>query len=103
MGESNGAYLGLRDNNNMTKMLALTPDEMQAIDVHAGGLGSASTSSCAKEALAGIDAVGLQDRFEALCAQLTHRFGWDLGEPEVINASPTGGRAREPACANSRG
>jgi hypothetical protein len=41
----------------------------------------------AKEALAGIDAVGLQERFEDFCDQLSARFGWRLGTPQIVNAS----------------
>jgi len=42
----------------------------------------------AKEALAGIDALGLQEHFEDFCDELTARFGWRLGEPVTgVNAT----------------
>jgi hypothetical protein len=34
-----------------------------------------------------MDAVGLQERFEDFCDELTARFGWRLGEPETVNTS----------------
>ena len=41
----------------------------------------------AKEALAGIDAVGLQERFDDFFDWLVARFGWRLGEPETLNTT----------------
>jgi hypothetical protein len=72
--------------NHMTKMLALTPAEMTdgmltRVDFDQDHL------ERAKEALAGMDCVGLQERFEEFCPQLAERFGWRLGRPRVINAS----------------
>lgn len=72
--------------NNMTRMLSLTPQEMLAslrtpVEVSHDHL------ERAKEALAGIDAVGLQERFEDFCDELSARFGWRLGEPVTVNAS----------------
>jgi glycosyltransferase involved in cell wall biosynthesis len=72
--------------NHMTKMLSLTPAEMTD-----GMLTRVEFDSDrlerAKEALAGIDAVGLQERFEVFCDELSARFGWRLGEAEIVNAS----------------
>jgi hypothetical protein len=76
-----------RGNDNMTKMFSLTPAELGAsifepFDADRGHL------ERAKEALAGIDAIGLQERFEAFCSELTARFGWDLGAPiSGVNAT----------------
>jgi hypothetical protein len=72
--------------NHMTKMLSLTPAEMTdgmltRVEFDRDRLGRA------KEALAGIDAVGLQERFEDFCDELSARFGWRLAEPEIVNAS----------------
>ena len=70
--------------SNMTRMLSLTPDEWRAsgrVEVNRGHL------ERAKERLAGIDAFGLQERFEDFCDELTARFGWALGEP--VRANPT--------------
>jgi hypothetical protein len=72
--------------NHMTKMLSLTSEEMTA-----GMLTRVEFDhdrlERAKEALAGIDAVGLQERFEDFCDQLAARFEWRLGEPRVVNTS----------------
>lgn len=72
--------------NHMTKMLSLTPAEMTdrmltRVDFDRDRL------ERAKEALAGVGAVGFQEQFDAFCDQLTVRFRWDLGEPEIVNAS----------------
>lgn len=72
--------------NHMTKMLSLTTPEMTAgmltrVSFDRGDL------ERAKEALAGIDFVGLQEHFERFCDELEARLGWRLGEPEIVNAS----------------
>jgi hypothetical protein len=72
--------------NHMTKMLSLTPTEMTdgmltRVDFDRDRL------ERAKEALAGVDAVGLQERFDEFCDELAARFGWRLGKPEVMNAT----------------
>ena len=79
----------------MTKMLSLTPAEMhewpamlELADPEAPRWSSTATRlERAKERLAGIDAIGLQERFEDFCDELTARFGWDLGEPERVNTT----------------
>jgi Sulfotransferase family len=73
-------------NNHLTKMLSLTPEEMAAtlfgrVELNPGH------AERAKEALAAIDAVGVQERFEDFCDELTARFGWRLGEPVTVNAT----------------
>jgi Sulfotransferase family len=72
--------------NHMTKMLALTPGEMTAGMLTPIDLGHDHLER-AKERLAGLDAVGHQERFGEFCEQLSRRFGWALGEPEVTNAT----------------
>jgi hypothetical protein len=73
--------------NHMTKMLSLTPAEMAAgmlthVEFDRDRL------ERAKEALAGIDAVGLRERFEDFCDELASRFGWRLGKPVTgVNAT----------------
>jgi len=42
----------------------------------------------AKDRLASVDVVGLQEDFEPFCSELEDRFGWDLGEPVVANDTP---------------
>lgn len=72
--------------NHMTKMLSLTPTEMTdgmltRVDFSPGHL------ERAMEALDGVDAIGLQERFEDFCDELAARFGWCLGKPEVMNTT----------------
>ena len=72
--------------NHMTKMLSLTPVEMTDgmlthVEFNRGHI------ERAKEALSGIDAVGLQEHFEDYCDELGARFGWHLREPETVNTS----------------
>jgi hypothetical protein len=72
--------------NHMTKMLSLEPREMTMgmltrVEFNRDHL------ERAKEALVGIDFVGLQERFESFCGELSARLGWHLGEPEIVNSS----------------
>jgi GT2 family glycosyltransferase len=72
--------------NHMTKMLALAPAEMTdgmltPVELDSGHL------ERAKEALSGIDAVGLQERFDDFFDWLGARFGWRLGEPQTLNTT----------------
>ena len=63
--------------NHMTKMLSLNPPEMTGgvlTDVEF----SPERLERAKERLAGVDVVGLQEEFELFCAELSERFGWSL-------------------------
>jgi hypothetical protein len=76
---------GLAD-NNMTKMLSLTPAEMSASMFTQMELNRDQLER-AKEALAGMDAVGIQEHFADFCDRLAARFGWRLGEPEILNAT----------------
>jgi hypothetical protein len=76
----------LQTDNHMTRMLSLTPQETLAslrtrVELDRGHLARA------KEALAGIDAFGIQEHFEQFCDELSARFGWRLGEPETTNTS----------------
>jgi hypothetical protein len=72
--------------NNMTRMFSLTPPEMLASMRTRVEVGHDHLER-AKEALAGVDAVGLQERFEDFCDELSARFGWRLGESRIVNAS----------------
>jgi Sulfotransferase family len=70
--------------NHMVKMFSLTPAEMT------GGMltrvdFTPERLERAKERLAGIDAIGLQEDFDEFCVELTRRFGWRLGEPLHAN------------------
>jgi hypothetical protein len=73
--------------NHMTKMLSLTPAEMKT-GMRTRVRFDRDRLERAKEALAGIDAVGFQESFEDFCDELAARFGWRLGEPEgKVNAT----------------
>jgi hypothetical protein len=70
--------------NHMVKMFALTTETMTA-----GTLTPVRFERhhlvLAKERLATVDVVGVQERFEEFCAELERRFGWDLGPPLFAN------------------
>jgi hypothetical protein len=65
--------------NHMTKMLSLVPAEMDD-----GALTRVSFTperlERAKERLAGVDVVGIQEDFESFCRELSERFGWSLAD-----------------------
>ena len=70
--------------NHMVRMLSLTVEEMTdgaltPIEVTPHHL------ERAKERLSGVDVVGFQDDFDDFCAELTARFGWNLGPPLFMN------------------
>jgi Sulfotransferase family len=74
--------------NNMTRMLAMTPEELERSKrtrIPATG----DHLKRAKEALTGMGAIGVQERFEGFCSELTTRFGWDLGARGRANVSPS--------------
>jgi hypothetical protein len=72
--------------NHMTKMLSLTPAEMpDGMLTHLEF--DRDHLERAKKALAGVDAVGLQEQFEGFCDELAARFAWRLGEPVTVNPS----------------
>jgi hypothetical protein len=66
--------------NHMTKMLSLAPEEMDD-----GALTRVEFTDerleRAKERLAGVDAVGLQEDFDGFCDQISDQFGWHLADP----------------------
>jgi GT2 family glycosyltransferase len=70
--------------NHMTKMLSLTPAEMTDGMMTPAKLDRGHLER-AKEALAGIDAVGLQERFDDFFDRLVAQFAWRLGEPQTLN------------------
>jgi GT2 family glycosyltransferase len=72
--------------NHMMKMLSLTPAEMTDGMLTQVEL-DRSHLERAKEALAGIEAVGLQERFADFFHTLVAQFGWRLGEPQTLNAT----------------
>ena len=65
--------------NHMTKMLSLTPEEMED-GVLTRVEFTPERLERAKERLSGIDVVGLQEEFDSFCAELSERFGWSLDD-----------------------
>lgn len=66
--------------NHMVKMFSLTPEEASAwMMTHVEF--PPERLERAKEGLASVDVLGLQERFDEFCEELTDRFGWDLGAP----------------------
>lgn len=74
--------------NQMTKMLSLAPGEARDGAMLTRVEFDRDRLERAKEALAGIDVIGLQEQFEDFCEELSARFGWRLGDPETVNATP---------------
>ena len=70
--------------NHMVKMFSLTPGEMTD-----GALTPIEFTPAhlarAKEQVATVDWVGLQEHFEEFCDNLQQRLGWDLGGPLHAN------------------
>jgi hypothetical protein len=70
--------------NHMVKMLSLSRAEMTN-----GALTAVEFTpdrlERAEQRLQDIDVVGFQEDFESFCAELTTRFGWDLGPPLFMN------------------
>lgn len=73
--------------NQMTKMLSLRSTEVADAAMLTRVEIDRDRLERAKEALAGIDVIGLQEQFEDLCEELSARFGWRLGDPETVNAT----------------
>jgi hypothetical protein len=73
--------------NQMTKMLSLTPTEMVDAAMLTRVEFDRDRLERAKEALTGIDVIGVQEHFEDFCKELSARFGWDLGDPETVNVT----------------
>lgn len=70
--------------NHMVKMLGLRVEDMDAGALTRIDLTPADLRR-AEERLETVDVFGLQERFEQFCDDLSARFGWDLGPPEVSN------------------
>jgi hypothetical protein len=70
--------------NHMVKMFALTEETMTA-----GALTHVEFVpehlELAKQRLATVDVIGVQERFDDFCAEVERRFGWDLGPPLYAN------------------
>lgn len=73
--------------NHMVKMFGMTADEMTGW-VMTGIDFTPAHLERAKERLGAVDVVGIQEDFDAFCAELEARFGWNLGPPVVANDTP---------------
>lgn len=72
--------------NHMTKMLSLEVAEMTNGALSPVEFDDARLAR-AQERLAAVDVVGFQEEFDHFCAELTDRFGWDLGKDRFMNRS----------------
>jgi hypothetical protein len=70
--------------NHMVKMLSLTTAEMDDGMLTRVEYTPARLAR-AKENLAGVDLVGVHERFDEFCDELATCFGWDLGSPQHAN------------------
>lgn len=74
--------------NHAVRMFSIGAEEMRAGDgVLTDVPDSAARLQRAKEAVAGLDAFGLQPHFDEFCDTLAARFGLDLGAPLRKNAT----------------
>ena len=73
--------------NHMTKMLALTPAEMGSFGVLTRVEFTGDHLERAKQALARIHLLGVQEDFTGFCNDLSAQFGWALGEQPAVNSS----------------
>ena len=83
--------------NHMVRMLGLSLEEMTAGALTPGEVTPVHLER-AVDRLADINVVGLQERFDEFCTELSTRFGWDLGPPVFMNrtiAVPTPDDLRE--------
>jgi hypothetical protein len=68
--------------NHMVKMFGLTAEEMTRTGMLTPIAFTRARLERAKENLAQVDVVGIQEDYAGFCDALTRRFGWNLGEPE---------------------
>jgi len=72
--------------NHMVKMLSLTVDELTSAPLVEPVEFDRERLERAKSNLRErIDVFGLQEDFDGFCAELSSRFGWDLGAPRFAN------------------
>jgi len=77
--------------NHMTRTLSLSPEEMLEGDgVLTRVPDTPERLERAKEALERLDLFGVQERFEEFCAELSTRFGLDVGGPLRTNTTEAG-------------
>ena len=71
--------------NHMVRMLSLTVDEMTDGALTRVTVDDARVRRAQENLESRIDVMGIQEEFDAFCAELTTRFGWDLGQAHVAN------------------
>ena len=71
--------------NHMVKMLSITPDEMTDGALTALEMGDGHLERARRNLVERLDAWGVQEHFDEFCAELTQRFGWNLGAPRFAN------------------
>lgn len=71
--------------NHMVKMLSLRAEEMTAGALTPMVVDEAHLVRAEQNLAERVDVVGLQEHFDAFCADLEATFGWDLGEPVFMN------------------
>jgi len=72
--------------NHMVKMLSLTVDELTSAPlVEPVEFDDARLERAKANLRDRIDVFGLQEHFDDFCAELSSRFGWDLGAPRFAN------------------
>lgn len=71
--------------NHMVKMLSLTVEEMTHGALTPVAVGDEHLARAERNLVERIDVFGLQEHFDALCADLEARYGWDLGPPRFAN------------------
>jgi hypothetical protein len=83
--------------NHMVRMLGFSVEDMTAGALTPGEVTGGHLER-AVDRLSTIDVIGLQERFEEFCTDLSSRFGWDLGPPVFMNrttAVPVSAELRE--------
>jgi Galactose-3-O-sulfotransferase len=71
--------------SHMVKMLSITPDEMTDGALTALEMGDGHLERAKRNLVERLDAWGVQEHFDEFCAELTQRFGWNLGTPRFAN------------------
>ncbi len=87
-------YIGLI-HNHMTKMLALDTETTRSKGILANVEMTRDHLELARQRLASIDVVGVQERHDDFAAALEREFGWDLGPRR--SANQTGSMPVDPA------
>jgi hypothetical protein len=72
--------------NHMVKMLSITVDELESAPLVMPVEFDRTRLEQAKANLRDrVDVFGLQEHFDEFCADISNRFGWDLGAPRFAN------------------